>query len=167
VSIVIREARDADGKALCALIEPIFAEYEGVLFILEEMPELMVIATTFGDAGGTFWVAERDGELVGCVGWVPHGDGVELKKLYVAKTDRERGLGRQLVDRVEEAATKRGAAFVQLWSDSKFLPAHRFYRRRGYVRDGQTRTLEDLSDTIEFHFRKELSRTSASRPEGE
>lgn len=157
MSAVLRDARDEDGQALVALIEPIFAEYDGVLFILDEMPELMHIASTFGAEGGGFWVAERDGVVVGCVGWVPHGDGVELKKLYVAKTEREQGLGRTLVERVEEAAARYGAAFVELWSDSMFLPAHRFYAKRGYVRDGRQRELDDASETIEFYFRKDLS----------
>lgn len=155
MNTAIRDARDEDGEALCALIEPIFAEYDGVLFILDEMPELERIATAF-DRGG-FWVAERNGAVVGCVGWMPHGDGVELKKLYVAKTERERGLGRALVERVEAAAERRGAAFVELWSDSKFVPAHRFYAKRGYVRDGRQRALDDASDTIEFYFRKNLT----------
>jgi len=150
----IRDARDEDGAALCTLIEPIFAEYKGVLFIQHEMPELMHIATTFVEAGGAFWVAERDDEVVGCVGWVPHGEGVELKKLYVARNERERGLGRRLVERVETAAKARGATYVELWSDSKFLPAHRFYTRRGYARDGRSRDLDDESATTELYFRK-------------
>jgi putative acetyltransferase len=156
VSLTIRDARDEDAEGLCALIEPIFGEYEGVLFLIEEMPELLRIRSAFDEMGGAFWCAERGGTIVGCVGYAPHGDGVELKKLYVAASERKQGLGAQLVDRVEAAARARGAGFVELWSDSKFVTAHRFYQRRGYVHDGRTRALDDASHTIEFYFRRDV-----------
>ena len=155
--LTIRAARDDDGDALAALIEPIYLEYEGVLFLLDEIPELGRIASTFSAANGAFWCAERDGVVVGSVGFAPSGDGVELKKLYVAKSERQHGLGARLVTLVEEAARRRGAAYVELWSDVKFVTAHRFYERRGYLRDGRTRELNDASDTVEYYFRRELS----------
>jgi putative acetyltransferase len=57
---------------------------------------------------------------------------------------------------VERAAREQGAGYVDLWSDVKFETAHRFYERRGYSRDGRTRELDDESDTVEYHFRREL-----------
>lgn len=157
-AIEIRAATDADSEALCDLIAAIFAEYDGVLFILDEMPELRAIATAFDRAGGEFWVAERDGELVGCVGCSPtKGNGIELKKLYVHKDLRRHGLGARLVDLVERAGRDRQAGFVDLWSDVKFETAHRFYERRGYRRDGRTRELHDESETVEYYFRKDMT----------
>ncbi len=173
---VIRDARDEDGAQLCALIEPIFAEYEGVIFDLEEMPELLQVATAFKSEGGGFWSAFRGEQLVGCVGWTPAkttegakttevarqsdvhkpGKRIELKKLYVARSERGRGLGGILCDRVEAAARAHGASLVELWSDVKFLPAHRFYERRGYQRGIRTRALNDCSDTTEHYFCKVL-----------
>jgi N-acetylglutamate synthase-like GNAT family acetyltransferase len=155
-AITIRPARDDDADALCALIATIFAEYPGVFFVIEEMPELRHIATAFAE--GAFWCAERQGEVVGCVGSSPTHmeDGVELKKLYVATSQRREGLGGRLADRVEQAARDRGARFVELWSDVKFETAHRFYEARGYERGTQTRELHDVSDTLEFYFRKVL-----------
>jgi putative acetyltransferase len=150
-------ARDEHAQGLIALIEPIFHEYEGVLFVLEEMPELERIATAFASGGGEFWCAFRSEALVGSVGYVPMGQGLELKKLYVAATERGHGLGARLLSLVEEAARRRGASFVELWSDVKFETAHRFYERRGYRRDGRTRELGDASDTVEYYFRRELS----------
>jgi putative acetyltransferase len=155
--IVVRDALDEDGQAICALIEPIFSEYEGVLFDLEEMPELLCIATTFKQAGGAFWCACRDDQVVGCIGWTPatSGNGIELKKLYVAKHERQHGLGRLLAGRVEQDARRGGSDFVELWSDTKFVTAHRFYQQRGYLRGG-TRELHDKSDTVEYFFRLQL-----------
>jgi putative acetyltransferase len=152
----IRAARDADGAALIELIRSIFAEYDGVLFVLDEMPELEHIAEDFVSAGGRFWCAELQGRLVGCIGYAPMGGGVELKKLYVAEDQRRAGLATRLVALVERAARDRGACFIELWSDVKFDAAHRFYQRLGFDPDGRTRALHDASDTYEYYFRKQL-----------
>ncbi len=156
--MIIRPATDADGRAIGALIERIYSEYDGVFFLWEEVPELERVASYFAAAGGAFFCAERDGDIVGCVGWTPTGggEGVELKKLYVARHERRHGLGQRLTALVEQAARARGAAYVDLWSDVKFHTAHAFYERRGYRRDGRSRPLYDASDTWEYHFRLPL-----------
>ncbi|RLB63418.1 MAG: GNAT family N-acetyltransferase [Deltaproteobacteria bacterium] len=156
--IAIVPARDDHAEGLIQLIEPIFAEYEGVLFLMEEMPELRSIATTFEQHGGQFWCAFRDQQLIGSVGWTPatEGVGVELKKLYVVKAQRRHKLGHVLTSRVEVAGRAAGCGFVELWSDVKFDAAHRFYEARGYRRDGRTRELGDQSDTVEYYYRLDL-----------
>ncbi|MBW2459218.1 MAG: GNAT family N-acetyltransferase [Deltaproteobacteria bacterium] len=156
--ITIVSGRDDHGPGLMALIEPIFAEYEGVLFFLDEMPELECAATTFQRDSGQFWCAFRGERLIGCCGYTPTADGggVELKKLYVARDERRHKLGHVLTYRVEEAGRAGGKGFVELWSDVKFTAAHRFYEARGYQRDGRTRELHDKSDTVEFYFRLSL-----------
>lgn len=156
MTIRIVDARDADRAALIALIEPIFAEYDGVIFDLEELPELEHIATSFARAGGAFWCAFEGERLVGSVGWIPAKDGIELRKLYVARDFRRHGLGDRLARKVEDAARSQGAAFVELWSDVKFTTAHRFYEARGYQRGSRTRSLGDKSDTVEYYFRLRL-----------
>jgi GNAT superfamily N-acetyltransferase len=152
----IVDARDEDGDAIAALIEPIFLEYEGVLFLREEFPELDAVATTFHDDGGRFWCAFRGNRLVGTVGYVAVPGGVQLRKLYVASSERGHGLGSRLCDLVEETVRAMGAPFIELWSDVKFVTAHRLYQKRGYVKGAHTRALHDASDTIEYYFKKEL-----------
>lgn len=158
-TVQIREARDGDAAGLIALIGSVFGEYPGCVLDVEgEMPQLLAIATAFAELEGRFWVAERDGEVVGCGGVARAHDpsGVELKHLYVAKDARRSGLGSRFVARVEDDAHARGAAFVELWSDTRFLDAHRLYERLGYQRLPDTRALNDLSSSVEFHFIKKL-----------
>jgi putative acetyltransferase len=81
---------------------------------------------------------------------------MDLRKLYVARAARRRGLGGHLCDLAEAQARTCGAVFIELWSDTRFTDAHRLYERRGYVRGAETRALYDLSQTIEFYFRKPL-----------
>ncbi len=155
----IRPARDDDQDGLIALIGGCFAEYPGcVLDVDGEIPELRAIASYANSRDGRFWIAEVDGAVVGCIGVAPapNPDGVELLKLYVDGAMRGRGLGGRLVGLVEAEAARRRAAFVELWTDTRFVTAHRLYERLGYERLPETRALHDLSDTVEYHYRKRL-----------
>lgn len=158
--LLIREARDDDAGDLIALVGACFAEYENCILDVDgEIPELRAIASWAARLGGRFWVAEHGGRALACVGVTPaaHGPGVELRKLYVDARLRRRGLGAHLSGLVEAEAQRRRAPFIELWSDTRFLDAHRLYRRLGYVATGASRELHDLSDTVELHFRKILN----------
>ncbi len=161
--IELRDGRDDDGPALKQLLEICFDEYpECVLDVDREAPELRSIATAYARDGGRFWVVERHGEPVGCVGARPTDDGgLELRKLYVDPRLRRVGLGRRLCAVVEDEARCRGVSFVELWSDTRFLDAHRLYRAVGYRRGREVRCLHDLSGSYERYFRLPLD------PEGE
>lgn len=155
--LLLREARDDDSDAVIALITRCYGEYPGVLMDVDgEEPELRAPASCFE----AFWVLEHEGTVVGCVAAATHEhDGMrlaELKKMYVARELRGRGQGRRLIERVESYARERGAAAVELWSDTRFEAAHAIYRHVGYRPTGATRELHDISDTAEFHFVKAL-----------
>ncbi|AKT41972.1 GNAT family N-acetyltransferase [Chondromyces crocatus] len=161
----VRDARDDDAEGLITLMGRVFSEYPGCILDVDgEMPELRAIASAFQQRRGRFWVVESEGRVVGCVGCRPASDpaGVELCKLYVSSSARRRGLGSSLCALVELEARARGAAFVELWSDTRFLDAHRLYERLGYVRGTETRELHDKSDTVEFFFRRPLRAADAS-----
>jgi putative acetyltransferase len=156
--IHIRDARDSDSDGLITLIGGCFAEYPGCLLELEELPELLAIASDFQRHGGRFWVAERAARVVGCAGFAPgkRAGFAELKKLYVEKAARTSGLGGALCKLVEDEARGAGFAALELWSDTRFLTAHSFYERRGYLRGPTTRDLHDKSNTVEFYFERPL-----------
>jgi putative acetyltransferase len=156
----IRHARDDDARQLIELISSCFAEYPGcVLDVDREEPELRRIASAYTARGGLFWVATREDRLVGSVGLVPAESPtiMELRKLYVARSERRSGLGSKLCVLVEEEARSRGAVALQLWSDTRFADAHRLYERLGYGRGSETRELHDLSQSVEFYFSKALA----------
>ena len=129
------------------------------MFALHEIPHLAAPATAYAGWDGQAWVVERPGGgggLLATIGVKPSsGGGAELCQLYVHRMARNAGLGRALVDLVEETATNDLAArWIHLWSDTRFLDAHRLYERTGYERLAETRLLDDLSATEEQHFRK-------------
>ena len=157
--VLIRPALDADAEGLIRLIGACFAEYPNcVLDVDVEIPELRAIASWAEKLGGFFWVAEQENRVVGSIGVTPSTDarGVELRKLYVDRAARRRGLGAHLCGLVEDEAIKREARFIELWSDTRFVEAHRLYQRLGYAPTGESRELHDLSDTVEWYFYKAL-----------
>lgn len=163
--ITIRAATDDDYLDLTEVIMSCFAEYPNCIMDVDgEMPELRRIASYFEQSDGKFWVGERDGRVVACVGVSPSDElspsgksaGVELKKLYVHRSVRRLGLASVLASLVDEEANARGAAFIDLWSDTRFDKAHAFYARMGFEGGTRTRNLNDLSNTVEFYFRKAL-----------
>jgi len=152
----LRDARDDDALDVIELIGGVFGEYVSCMLDVDgEIPELRRIASWAREHGGEMWVAERDGRIVGCCGYSDEGDHLELKKLYVHRRERTSGLGSIFASRVEAVGVAKGKRAIDLWSDTRFTTAHRFYERRGYVRGG-TRELGDKSATVEFYFRKEL-----------
>ena len=157
--IHLRDARDSDAEGLIALIGGCFAEYPGCLLDVDgELPELRAIAAAFRGWGGRFWVAERGGRVIGCAGFTPgkRPGHAELKKLYVEKPARTLGLGSILCTLVEDEARRAGFTRIDLWSDTRFTTAHRFYEKRGYARGTETRELHDSSHTVEFYFERAL-----------
>jgi putative acetyltransferase len=162
--LAVRDARDDDQDALVELIGRCFAEYPGCVMDIDELPELRAIASYSRAHGGRFWVVEEHGEgaprVVACAGFTEVPGGLELKKLYVSRSARRRGLGGRLCALVEGAARERGAGFIELWSDTRFADAHRLYRGRGYRQSEETRELHDKSATVEYHFRLSI------RPQG-
>ncbi|MHB8681631.1 MAG: GNAT family N-acetyltransferase [Acidimicrobiales bacterium] len=154
----VRAATDDDSGAVVDLVRACFSEYEGcVLDTDTEEPQLLRVASYYAEIGGSAWVVVHDGDVVASVACRPAGPGaVELKLLYVAARARRRGLGRALVAMVEQEARQQGASEVELWSDTRFLDAHRLYEELGYEQLPETRELHDLSKTVEYHFHKRL-----------
>ncbi|WGF87666.1 GNAT family N-acetyltransferase [Marinivivus vitaminiproducens] len=154
---VVRPGRDEDALGLIALVGACFAEYPGcVLDVDGEEPELKAIATSARAWGGAFWVVVDDAdEVVGSIGWRPGAEvaTIELKKLYIAARARRRGLAGRLCGLVTQAARDRNAHAVVLWTDTRFVDAHRLYERLGFVRLPGERALGDLSDSREYPYR--------------
>ncbi len=166
----IRDARDDDGPALIEVIEGCFAEYPGCILDVEvEAPELKGIASAFAGWGGRFWVVEHAGRVVGCVGTTAATDptGSELKKLYLHRDHRGGTTAAALYGTVEEEARRRGSRFVDLWSDTRFRRAHRFYEKMGFVRGDRIRELHDRSGSVEYYFRKNLIATASGADGGD
>jgi GNAT superfamily N-acetyltransferase len=74
--------------------------------------------------------------------------------MYVEKSQRGTGLAHRLLGGAEDHAMAQGAERLVLWTDTRFDAAHRFYEKRGYVRAGSIRILDDISKSLEFRYAK-------------
>ncbi|NVJ99125.1 MAG: GNAT family N-acetyltransferase [Alphaproteobacteria bacterium] len=155
----MRAVTDKDRAGLIDLIGGIFSEYDGVMLEPEGLDaDLQAYATYMrGIEGEAFVVDGEDGGLLACVSYAPvEGSRFQLKRIYLSKDLRGSGMGLKLLHHVEDKARARGAAEMELWSDTRFTRAHRFYEREGYVKQSYTRDLNDSSNTTEYCFIKLL-----------
>jgi GNAT superfamily N-acetyltransferase len=156
---VLRPGRDDDAEAVIALITACWAEYPGCIMDVDgENPDLRALASHFAQAGGALWVAEQDGVLVGMVAVRPTAGPLwELCRMYVAKSQHGTGLAQRLLATAETHARGQEAKTLELWTDTRFDRAHRFYERSGFVRAGPIRALHDIANSLEYHYEKPLS----------
>jgi GNAT superfamily N-acetyltransferase len=157
---LLRPGRDEDADGFIRLIGDCWSEYPGCVMDVDgEVPELRALATYFAEAGGALWVAEREGRVIGMAATRPMGQDAayEICKVYVAKEARGSGLAHDLLGAAEAHARAAGAERLVLWTDTRFETAHRFYEKRGFVRQGPIRVLHDLSNSLEFRYVKPIA----------
>jgi len=170
-AVLIRDAEDSDAPGLTHIIAAIMGEFPGCIFDLEaDFPELKRPKTSFKKEGGRLWVAERHlpsatagkngqprkgtGEIVGCFGFLPAEDpgGIELLRVYLQPDLRGSGLATKMFKIVQAVARQRSAGFIELWTDSRFKAAQRFYEKLGFTRLPDERLLNDRSLSSEYHY---------------
>jgi GNAT superfamily N-acetyltransferase/DNA-binding MarR family transcriptional regulator len=82
---------------------------------------------------GAFLLAYLRGEPVGCGGVKHHpGEPSEIKRMWVSETSRGLGLGRRLLEELEELARGAGATAVRLETNRTLVEAIAMYREAGY-----------------------------------
>jgi|GEM_PF-174649 len=154
---IIRPALDSDAEGIISLVDRCFSEYEGVYLDVDgEEPILKTFNSGFKAMGGRSWVLEKAGAVQACIGWSPVVGGIELKKLYLDQNLRGQGLANSMLDLILDAAHRYGTQHIELWSDTKFKRAHRFYEKNGFERTQDVRALNDISNTTEYRFIRQL-----------
>lgn len=180
----MRPARDDDAQDIFGLLSLCFAEYPGCFVDPhDDLPDIVKPGHWKERRGrdgrllgGEFWVLEDErGRVCACVAVDYPGElasevdagsreansgkekTAELHRLYVRPDCRRRGIAAGLVAHVEAAAREQSARQIVLWSDTRFLDAHRLYEKCGYARlPGAPRELGDLSQSREYGFVKSL-----------
>jgi ribosomal protein S18 acetylase RimI-like enzyme len=115
----------------------------------------------FLDAFAAIWcdpnqllaVADKDGEVVGClqITFIPGLSRLgiwrgQIEAVRVASTQRGSGVGRAMMLWAIERCHERGCGLVQLTTDKRRADAHRFYEALGFEasHEGMKLTLQDV-----------------------
>ena len=100
---------------------------------LSLVEEIDRISEYYRERGGAFWVATRDGDIVGMFGLEPcHENSYELRRMYVSPEARRLGIASQMLQFAEDECKRRGGLRMEL-STSELQPAAvALYRSAGY-----------------------------------
>lgn len=144
----------ADAPGVIELIGRVFVEYGWIWDPAAEVPDLLRW-TPYEPPDGAFFVVREEGRVVGSVGVHRFEDDVaELHRLYLDAPVRGRGLGDALVQTVLAWCRDNGISRLLLWSDTRFVHAHRLYLRHGFRQTGERELPQDVNQTREYHFER-------------
>lgn len=123
-------------RQVVGLIVPIQREEFGVAITAEEQPDLLSIPSFYQRGGGNFWLALRGPEVVGTLALLDIGAGQgALRKMFVRREFRgaRPGVARRLLEALLAWAPAHGIGQIFLGTTTKYLAAHRFYEKNGFV----------------------------------
>ena len=140
MSFVVRTARPGDHPAADNVARLAFAEYE------KEYPDWSPVLRDGHPMSriaeeGELLVAEKDGAIVGCVGYIPPGrsrnpvfakDWAALRFMAVDPAARGLGISRALADECARRAKRDGAAALALFTSPAMKIAVAMYQRMGF-----------------------------------
>lgn len=132
-TLVLRPGSAADAAAIAAVIAASFAQYRGRL-----VPEsgafretTATIASELQRGAGAF-VAEQNGEMVGCVLVEEKEGDLYFGRLSVLPSARGQGLAKRLIEAVEAEARRRGLSGVRLGVRVVLTDNQRLFLALGY-----------------------------------
>jgi N-acetylglutamate synthase-like GNAT family acetyltransferase len=132
--ISIRAATPEDVPAIRAVLHSVREEYQVLCEIGSSDLELDDLERNYFARGGSFEVLEDAcHRIVGCAGLYPLSEQrAELGKMYLLPQARGRGLGRQLLENMLDAARRSGFREVWIETNSSLSDAIRLYQGYGF-----------------------------------
>jgi ribosomal protein S18 acetylase RimI-like enzyme len=149
--IKIRKYRSSDKEQVCAVIENVIRE------IFNSDPvglnDISDITKYYNKKGGTLYVATDGKKVVGTIGVYVNDDGlVKIKRMYVYKTYRCKGIGQLLMDKIIDFCKRKQYPGVVLSTYPQMKAAIKFYKKNGFKK-------YDVAKDKAIRFEKKLSLT--------
>ena len=137
MQILIRPIKQSDNPILSKVIKDVFREFdcakEGTVFTDPTTDDLYEV---FQAKDSLCWVAEENGNIMGCCGIYPTkglpNKCTELVKFYLSNTSRGKGVGKALMQKCEDSAKELGYQQVYIESLPEFGRAVGMYEKLGY-----------------------------------
>lgn len=143
----IRLAKLEDAPGVVATVKEVYDEYDFTWEAEGYHSDLYDLTAYCDPQLARFWVAERNGEVVGCGGvrYFPAvagplativiqddyeriaGATCDIARMYVRPSARNLGIASSIMKLIVEHAT----GPIEIWSDKRFVDAHRLYQRFG------------------------------------
>jgi putative acetyltransferase len=139
MALTFRYIKQNDNQRLAELIRSVFREYgiEGTGTVYSD-PTTDNLFELFNDPASEYWIAEENGQLIGGCGIFPTPGlppGIaELVKFYVSSSFRGKGIGKQLMHKCFESASRLGYTQLYLESLPELAQAISMYQREGFTR---------------------------------
>ncbi|MCC7466203.1 MAG: GNAT family N-acetyltransferase [Saprospiraceae bacterium] len=135
--MTIRKVQKADEPHLAALIRTVFEEHNAPkVGTVYSDPTTDHLFDLFQTDRSVLWVAEENGEVLGCCGVYPTEglpeDTAELVKFYILPKGRGLGIGKQLMEQSIASAREFGYQNIYLESMPEFAKAVSMYRKLGF-----------------------------------
>lgn len=153
----LRVANNSDCKHIADLVFGVLNEYGLKPDPVSTDADIKDIESSYFSGGGTFLVLEaKDGSIVGAYGLCPlQGHTCELRKMYLHKAYRGRGLGKLLMDDALAKARQLGFRKIVLETASVLVEAIALYKSYGFAEY----TPDHLSSRCDQAYSLELKQT--------
>ncbi|MBD2159805.1 GNAT family N-acetyltransferase [Limnothrix sp. FACHB-1083] len=131
----IQDWQPRDRAAAATVIRTVLTEYGLPWEPTGADRDVLAVEDCYLATGGEFWVIYQGSQLVGTGAYYPidRGDrAVEIRKMYLLPLARGQGLGRWLLQQLEQAAARRGFQIAWLETASVLATAVQLYETSGY-----------------------------------
>jgi len=135
--VEIRFVKEEDVPVVVALVRDVLSEH-GLKFGegAKTDEEVTRLPASYASGGGAFWVAVRQGVILGTCGVFPVAPKTyELRKMYLLPAARGLGLGKKLLDEAVRWVRAQGGERIVLDTVHEMKRAIAFYEANGFVRD--------------------------------
>jgi putative acetyltransferase len=98
--------------------------------------DVIQVEEYYFNTGGEFWVVEQQNQIVGTAAYYPISRGenaVEIRKMYLLPHVRALGLGKCLLQQLEEVITSRNYREIWIETASILAEAVKLYESNGYI----------------------------------
>ena len=147
------EASDTGG--LIEMIGECYQDYGETLELETLDADLPQILAAYGPPHA-FQVLVAEARVIGSVALKRSSGPVELKRLFLKREFRGRGLGKKMTLWAFDWARHCGETRMHFWSDVLFEEAHALYRHLGADDTGTRRHLGGVNDCYEYYFTMKL-----------
>ncbi len=130
--LTLRDYRDDDISLILSLIKTAFSEQIGLVDppSSAESKTIEIVRNELETANAL--VVEIDGAIAGCVFYQPKDESIYFDRLAVLPEFRRRGIGKLLIDEVEQRAKKEGYREMSLSVRIELVAQQKYYEAMNY-----------------------------------